>query len=129
MLSMLRVCVLGSLRWRVSQTSSRTALKVRTRGDLGQNCIASDDCLVAHLVHVCRGTSGTIDAAMKASDIPFYKLCEFFDDCLNHRKSDQKLKRLRKFCANIDRTSDDVYEVYRLILPAVSFLASDCWLS
>jgi hypothetical protein len=60
---------------------------------------------------------------MKPSDLPFQTLCSFFEACARNRKPAVKLKHLRHFREKfIERDTDDVFEIYRLILPAVSLL-------
>lgn len=57
---------------------------------------------------------------MKPSELPFQKLCEFFEACAINKKPAMKLKHLRKFrSAYIDPHRDEAYAIYRLILPAV----------
>ncbi len=57
---------------------------------------------------------------MKPSELPFQKLCEFYDACASHKQPAMKHKHLREFRkAYIDPHRDQAYELYRLILPAV----------
>ena len=66
---------------------------------------------------------------MGNSDHRFDVLCQFFDAYARQKTPRLKQKHLSKFReGHIDRTSDDVYEVYRLILPAVSLVTLPCHL-
>ena len=60
---------------------------------------------------------------MKPSDLPFQTLCSFFN-VVSEKKKTLKHKNLRHFREKfIERTSDDVFSIYRLMAPAVSFQA------
>ena len=58
--------------------------------------------------------------AMKPSDIPFQTLCSFFN-VVSQKSKTLKHKHLRHFREKfIERTSEDVFSIYRLMAPAVS---------
>ncbi len=60
---------------------------------------------------------------MKPSALPFQTLCSFFN-VVTEKKKTLKHKHLRLFREKfIERTSDDVFSIYRLMAPAVSFQA------
>jgi hypothetical protein len=58
---------------------------------------------------------------MKPSDIPFQTLCSFFSVCQQKMTPTLRHKHLRHFREKfIERTSEDVFSIYRLLAPAVS---------
>ena len=61
---------------------------------------------------------------MKPSSLPFQTLCSFLN-VVSEKSKTLKHKHLRHFREKfIERTSDDVFSIYRLMAPAVSFQAS-----
>ncbi len=57
----------------------------------------------------------------KPSELRFKTLCDFFDLCVKRKKPAQKKQLLKDFADKfIERGSSDVYEIYRLLAPAVS---------
>ena len=57
----------------------------------------------------------------KPSELRFKTLCDFFDACASRKKPSRKKELLRDFANKfIERGSSDVYEIYRLMAPAVS---------
>lgn len=69
----------------------------------------------------CFGRGESIDAAMKPSEVPFQTLCSFFDVVCRKMKPVMKHRHLRRFREKfIERTSEDVFSIYRLLAPAVS---------
>ena len=62
---------------------------------------------------------------MKPSEVPFQTLCSFFDVVCRKMKPVMKHRHLRRFREKfIERTSEDVFSIYRLLAPAVSTQAS-----
>ena len=58
---------------------------------------------------------------MKPSEVPFQTLCSFFDVVCRKMKPVMKHRHLRRFREKfIERTSEDVFSIYRLLAPAVS---------
>ena len=58
---------------------------------------------------------------MKPSQVPFQTLCSFFDVVCRKMKPVMKHRHLRRFREKfIERTSEDVFSIYRLLAPAVS---------
>ncbi len=58
----------------------------------------------------------------KPSELRFKTLCDFFDLCVKRKKPAHKKQLLRDFADKfIERGSSDVYEIYRLLAPAVSW--------
>ena len=57
---------------------------------------------------------------MKPSEVPFQTLCSFFDVVCRKMKPVLKHRHLRRFREKfIERTSEDVFSIYRLLAPAV----------
>jgi hypothetical protein len=84
--------------------------------------------LALRTFHTCYSVLQPLNAirksAMGNSDLKFHVLCKLFDSCAKPKAGKLRSKHLSTFREKcIDRTSEDVYEVYRLILPAVSLLS------
>ena len=58
---------------------------------------------------------------MTPSEVPFQTLCSFFDVVCRKMKPVMKHRHLRRFREKfIERSSEDVFSIYRLLAPAVS---------
>ena len=68
---------------------------------------------------------------MKPSEVPFQTLCSFFDVACRKMKPVMKHRHLRRFREKfIERTSEDVFSIYRLLAPAVgTILSGSCYVA
>lgn len=57
------------------------------------------------------------------AQLKFELLCQFFEKCSNAKKHAEVQKHVQTFLRDfLNRDADDLFQVYRLVLPAVTFL-------